>query len=146
MSSLLTPNINPRKRTRTTKTIYDHGNKGYATSIAEVKRKYGSNAVQKAKAIVKEYATDDTKRLLLSDLGDDPALVHRVLEFGAQANEKMDTAIEELGGNNFYDNSPTMAKDRVKYINEESKTEFNTKVIPKGKQDYIDRNQKLEMI
>ena len=126
--------------------FYNHGNKGYASSISEVKRLFGPNAIQKAKAIVDKLSDDDTKRALGSDLGNDPATVHRVLEFGQEIENRRSEVIKEFDGDLMYNNSPTMAKGRVQYVENEIKSDFQKMIGNEAKQDYIDRNQVLETL
>ena len=147
MSTLLTPGkSDPGTNSKQAGTFYDHKAKGYASSIAEIKRLFGPNAIQKAKAVVAELSDDDTKKALRTDLGNDPAVIHRVLEFNQQAKNRRAEVLKEFDGNLMYDNSPTMARGRVDYVENEIRSDFQKMIGNEAKQDFIDRNQTLDYV
>ena len=144
-TSLLTQNFNKGKKP---KSFYDKEHKKgdrVQVTLASVKRKYGPNAVAKAKALVNQLADDDTKRLLLSDMGNSPAVVKKVLELGDQAEVARKDVIEEIGDMVMYDRSPSMVRERVKSVENEIKDNFNKTISVEEKQEHINTFGPLEM-
>lgn len=124
--------------------------KKYASTIAEVERIYGPNAVKRAAKIFNERADDTLKRTVSStQLGNDPATIHKILEFGDRADQVRNQTSAEAKSETFYDNPKgrrASLKGRFEKLEMDLTDEFRERVIQPAKQDLIDREGPLEVL